>query len=150
MGREEERTTKVVRLIRDTENFGSALKMMNRKITTFARNSFFHVPGFSVEDMEQELLQVLWLAVQSYDPVKGSTFNSFAQQCFRNRIGSLRREVTSQKRSAEIVSLDVEAVQTALEARRSLPSAEDRVMDRETLREEWDGLSDRLRIRAVG
>jgi DNA-directed RNA polymerase specialized sigma subunit len=143
------RTKIALRQRRDAANFERARVAMRTKIKTFARNSFFHVPGFTEEDMEQELLLVLLAAVKAYDPA-ASTFNNFAQQCFRYKIGSLRREAGAQKRAAEIVSIDVEAVQIALDARRSDSSAEEWALAREVLREEWDSATVRMRIRAAG
>lgn len=128
-------------------NFALAHRQNAKLIKTYSRNSFFHIPGFSEDDMEQELLAVLWFAVQNYDPTRGAFFNSYMQQCFRNRISTLRRAVECPKRSAELVSLDVEAVQLAIDTRRSLPSAEDTAVQREDVRESYEEGSPRIRRR---
>jgi len=132
---------------RDEQNFDLALVKYRKTIKTYARNSYYVVPDFAPEDMEQELLAVLWFVVQSYDPTKGALFNSYMQQCFRNKISTLRRETRAQKRTAEIVSLDVEAVQNAIDARRTLPSAEDTAVQREECRESYEQGPARIRRR---
>lgn len=131
----EQSVAEAIRKSEATINFELARKMKAKKLKTYARNSFFHIPDFTVEDMEQELLTVLYTAVQLYDPTRGRTFDTFLQMLWRNKIGSLRRATSAIKRTAELVSLDVEAVQVALDARKSVPSAEDEVMARESLRE---------------
>lgn len=137
----------VSRHARDEENFSLALQRYRKVIKTYARNSYFVVPGYNADDMEQELLAVLWFVVQTYDPTKGAFFNSYMQQCFRNKIGSLRRETQAQKRTAEVVSLDVEAVQHAIDSRRTLPSAEETALLREECRESYEQGPARIRRR---
>lgn len=116
--------------------WAAAQAAFGNKIKTFARNSFHQVPGFSQEDMEQELLEVLWWCTFDYNPNRGATFNTFVQTSFRNRIGSLIKHANAQKRQAEWVSLDVEAVALAVEHGHPTLSAEDIVMFRIMLREE--------------
>lgn len=106
------------------------------KITTFARNSYHQVPGFSQEDMEQELLEVLWWCTFDYDPNRGATFNTFVQTSFKNRIGTLIKHANAQKRAAEWVSLDIEAVAAVVEQGNPIMSAEDIGMFRIMLSEE--------------
>lgn len=136
------------------ENFTQAHKAMRRRLESFSRSSFFHIPGFTEADMQQELLTTMFLAVQTYDPTKGRTFNTFLQMCWRNRIGTLRRAAGSQSRSATIISLDSGALNQALQDRLmdsvALPSAEDWACARETVREEWESASEVTRRRAVG
>lgn len=96
-----------------------------QKIKTYARNSFYAIDGYSQEDVENELLEVLWKCVLTYDPNNGATFNTFAQRSFQNRIGSLIRFAGALKRKAEWVSLSDEAVSLAIEEANSVKSAED-------------------------
>lgn len=117
------------------ECWEAAQSQFHRKIKTYARNSFHVVPGFAPEDMENELLAVLWKCVVAYDPDNGASFNTFAQRSFQNRIGMLRRAANSLKRSAEWVSLDDEAVKLAVEEANFVESAESEVFLR-TLVEE--------------
>lgn len=131
-------------------NFELARTAYRKKTRTYAENSFYHIPGMTADDMEQELLTVLWTAVQAYDPGRGRTFNTFVQMLWRNKIGSLRREAGAQRRTAEIVSLDVEAIRIAIDHRRSEPSAEDEALARELARLEWDATPLKIRERIAG
>lgn len=94
----------------ETERFEAAQVEYKSKIKTFARSAYKQLPGHSVEDVEQELLVVLWRCVQNYDPNKGATFNTLFQGSARNRIISLVRFASSQKRFAEVISLDTTAL----------------------------------------
>ena len=116
-------------------NFELAQVAWKGKIRTYARNSFHGIPGFDADDVEQELLSVLWKCVQTYDPIKGATFNTYAQQSFRNRISDLKRSANQLKRKADLVSLDEESVQIAVDERIQVMSAEDAAMLRVRLQE---------------
>lgn len=98
-----------------TAQWEAAQKAYARKVHTFARNSYYLVPGGTVEDMEQELLEVLFFCVFDYDPGKGASFNTFFQQSARNRISSIKRFHNTQMRKAEVVSLDDDDVMRAIE-----------------------------------
>lgn len=80
----------------------AAFRAFQAKIKTFARNSYYTVPGFTAADMEQELLEVLWWCVFDYDPGKGATFNTFFQTSARNRISTLKRAATAVKRGSGV------------------------------------------------
>lgn len=97
------------------EQWEAAQTAYKGKIATFARNSSYAVPGYDEVDMEQELLIVLWQCVRNYDPGKGARFNSYFQGSAKNRIVSLIRAANTKGRQAEWVSLDVEAVQRAVD-----------------------------------
>lgn len=98
------------------------------KVNTFARNSFRQIPGYTVEDVEQELLVVLYECVIHYDPNRGASFNTYFQGSAKNRIISLIRHFNTKSRKAIVTSLDVDAVAAAVDAHVSVTSAEDRAM----------------------
>lgn len=110
-------------------------KQYRAKVHTFARNSYYTIPGFAVEDMEQELLEVLWQCVFDYHPRHGATFNTFFQQSARNKISSLIRACETQKRKADIVSLDDDDIRTAIEEVFTDESPESTVLRRMEIRE---------------
>lgn len=98
------------------EKWSSAQSAFSAKLKTFARNSYRQVPGFTQDDMEQELMEVLWWCTFDYHPDRGATFNTFVQTSWRNRIGTLIRFSKTQKRDGQTVSLSDEAVAYAVDA----------------------------------
>lgn len=94
------------------------------KVRTFARNSYQQMPGYSIEDVEQELLVVLWECVRHYDPNKGASFNTYFQGSARNRVITLVRHFSTKSRKAVVTSLDVEAVASAVDQCFAQDSAE--------------------------
>lgn len=123
----------------DTSNFEQAQVAFRGTIRTFARNCVHQLPGFAQEDIEQELLMVLWLCVQKYDPNKGASFNTLFQGCARNKVISLVRSAQTQKRKALWVNLDAEAVAQEVEMRMSVGSAERSYLALEEIRERLAG-----------
>jgi DNA-directed RNA polymerase specialized sigma24 family protein len=123
----------------DTSNFEQAQVAFKGTIRTFARNCVHQLPGFAQEDIEQELLMVLWLCVQKYDPNKGASFNTLFQGCARNKVISLVRSAQTQKRKALWVNLDAEAVAAEVEMRMSVGSAERSYLALEEIRERLAG-----------
>lgn len=114
-------------------NFDLAYSAFKKKMTTFSRNAVHRLPGYDVEDIEQELCMVLARVVRDYDPDKGASFNTVAQQSFQNRIRDLIRMVTTKSRTAVMVYLDADDVQRVIEAVYNTHSAEDEVLAREIL-----------------
>lgn len=106
------------------EKWEATQRLYGRKCNTFARNCYYGLPGFDVEDVEQEMLIVLWRCVRNYDPNKGASFNSFFQQCAKFRVRDLLRQANTKGRKAEIVYLNEEDLQFAIEAYLSVDSAE--------------------------
>jgi DNA-directed RNA polymerase specialized sigma24 family protein len=96
-------------------------------IRTFARNCVRQLPSTEIEDVEQELLTVLWKCVQNYDPDRGASFSTLFQGSARNKIIGLVRHNNTLKRKGEylLTSLDAEDVSAAIEGLRSEASAED-------------------------
>lgn len=107
------------------------------KIRTFARNSYYKMPGFDVSDVEQELLVVLWECVMNYDPTKGAKFNTYFQQSAKNRIITLIRYFAAKRRTAPvgITTLDDEAIRDAVEETVYQKDLQETVLDRLLLEE---------------
>ncbi len=105
------------------------------RVRTFARNSYYRMPSFSAEDVEQELLVVLWECVVHYDPSNGAKFNTYFQTCAKRRIITLIRHFDAIKRKAELVSLTREEVKLAVDMFISEQSAEQRALDRMQIQE---------------
>lgn len=113
-----------------TLSFEQLLPEYGRKVKTFARNSYYLCPGWNPEDMEQEILEVLWKTSLSYDPSRGVKFNTLFQRNAVNRIISLKRHYSTQSRKAELVSLDIDAVRGAVEEFLTTVDAETRALAR--------------------
>jgi DNA-directed RNA polymerase specialized sigma24 family protein len=105
------------------------------KVKTFARNSFRQIPDHEQNDVEQELLVVLWECVVHYDPNKGASFNTYFQQSAKNRVISLIRHYQTKGRTATLVSLTDEAVEAAVSEMLATTSAEELALMRMTIRE---------------
>lgn len=119
------------------QKWETAQREYGGKIRTFARNSYYKMPSFDVEDVEQELLVVLWECVVHYDPTKGAKFNTYFQQSAKNRIITLIRYHEAKRRTAPggVTTLDDDAVRAAAEEAMYSPTTEDRVFDRIALAE---------------
>lgn len=117
---------------RTVSSFEDALQQYRGTIHTFALNTVRQCPSFDVEDVEQELLVVLWRCVERYDASKGASFNTLFQGCARNKCITLARTAQTQSRQANLftTSLSTEEVHSAVELRGAHPSVEDEVMAR--------------------
>lgn len=109
------------------ERWKAAQIEYRNKIKTAAWNSAYVSKEHDVEDMEQELLIVLWESCSLYDPNRGMNFNSFFWMRAKQKIGMLGDRSGAAKRTADLVSLDA-AVYTEMvdeiEAATPQPSAE--------------------------
>lgn len=105
-----------------------------------ARTRFRSIPGFDQDDMESQLWEVLWIAVQKYDPDNGSNFNSFFNMLVSNRMRDLVRHAFADMRQANIFCerLDVDEVRAAVESVNNSSSAEDVFLARITVTEWFD------------
>lgn len=117
------------------EKWELAQRRYVKTIRTFARNCVNQLPGFDLDDVEQEMLVVLWRCVLNYDPNKGGSFNTLFQGSARNRCITLIRTASTKSRTGVNVSLDVEAVAQAVDEAFNEMSTEDRCMFREEIRE---------------
>lgn len=115
--------------------FEQARGAYSGKIRTFARNTVNQVPGYQLDDLEQELLVVLWECVRSYDPNRGACFNTYFQRSAKNRMISLIRRYQTASRRATVMSLDVEAVAHAVDTVLCAEPAEDCALRRIDVRE---------------
>lgn len=120
------------------DRFEAAQVDYRGKIRTFARNSVNQIPGFDLEDIEQELLVVLWQCVIKYDPNKGASFNTLFQGCARNKVITLIRHGNTKGRKASVVSLDDEAVRLAVDEADRWGSAEDIVLANLSILDRFD------------
>lgn len=107
-----------------------AQKRYRKTIRTFARNFVNQLPGFDIEDVEQELLMMLWKCVNNYDPNRGASFNTLFQGTALRRCISLVRTANTKGRKGVTVSLDVEAIGQAVNDYFSEDSAEDNALRR--------------------
>lgn len=109
-------------------------------IKTFARNSYYKMPSFDREDVEQELLVVLYECVVNYDPDKGATFNTYFQQSARNKVISLIRyfEAKTRVANAQTMDLDDDAVRFAVEKAQRGVTSEDIALQRMELQKVYD------------
>lgn len=105
------------------------------KVRTFARNSYRQITGYTQEDVEQELLVVLWQTVLAYDPDKGATFNTLFQTNAKNKVIGLIRMANTKSRRAIVHSIDEDAMRAAVESFFATGGAEDSVMARLDLEE---------------
>lgn len=104
-------------------------------IRTFARNCVHQIPGMDLEDIEQELLVVLWKCVMNYNPDRGASFNTLFQGSARNKCISLIRTANTKGRKGVTASLTDEAVERMVDEVFEQQSTEDTVMLRMELQE---------------
>lgn len=95
------------------------------KIRTFSENTWRYLPGYERQDLEADMLEVLWTCVQSYDPDRGARFSTFFWTAAKRRLISIRRHYGAQKRSAEWVHLDGDALAEMVDEIVTEASAED-------------------------
>jgi DNA-directed RNA polymerase specialized sigma24 family protein len=93
-------------------NFELAQIAYNKKIKTFASNSnCWAIPGYQEEDIEAEITEVLWQCVKQYNPDNGARFNSYFWQSAKNRLISINRFHSRQKRCAEVTFLSEDVLE---------------------------------------
>jgi DNA-directed RNA polymerase specialized sigma24 family protein len=117
------------------QKFELAQAMYAPKIRTFSEKSFRFLPGYERQDLEADMLEVLWLCVQSYDPDKGARFSTLFWTAAKRRLISIRRRFGAQKRSAEWVILNGDELAAAIDSVISEFSAEDYAVAFLSLRE---------------
>lgn len=117
--------------------FETAQESYSGVVRTFARNCVYRLPGFDLEDVEQELLVVLWECVENYDDTNGAKFNTFLQRSLKNRVISLIRYADAKIRCANgmTVTLDSNSVQRAVDEMLQGATAESIALDRIQLQE---------------
>lgn len=105
--------------------FELAEEAYRRKIRTFARSTYQTIPGYQCEDMEADILEVLWLCVKSYDPDNGARFSTFFWTAAKHKLTDLYRFYGAKKRKAEIIYLDGDALAHIMDTFQEDFSAED-------------------------
>lgn len=122
---------------RQPSRFEQAQPVYKRRIRSFARKRFNHLPGMEAQDLEAELLEVLWLVCTSYDPDNGATFNTFFWTAAENRFKDLHKAASRQKRVGdyERVWLEAESVRQVLSETHLTPTVEDEVLAKINVRE---------------
>lgn len=96
--------------------FESAQTMYSPKIRTFAEKVWRFIPGFERQDLEGELLEVLWKCTLHYHPDNGANFNTFFWRCAKNRTTSIERQAKAVKRNVEWVRLEYEEFVTVCDS----------------------------------
>jgi DNA-directed RNA polymerase specialized sigma24 family protein len=86
------------------------------RIRAFAHHNFRTIPGFEKQDLEAELLEVLWLACVAYDPNQGACFNTLFWTCANRRFLDLHKAASRKMRVGDYdrVWLDDEDVREQL------------------------------------
>lgn len=124
---------------RQPSRFELAQPAYTKRIKSYARKHFTSLPGSEAQDLEAELLEVLWLCCQSYDPNHGAIFNTYFWTAAENRFKDLHKAASRQKRSGdyERVWLEAESVRQTLSEMHLEESAEEEVLARFKVREIW-------------
>lgn len=108
-------------------------------IGAFSHDNVWALPGYEQCDLENEMLEVLWLACRKYDPNNGLPFKPFLRALMKNRFLDLVKAANRKSRSGgyEVLSLDVEATRLVIEDELKHSSAEDIAMAHLTVRQLW-------------
>lgn len=119
--------------------FEAAQPAYRYRIKSFARGNFTALPGIEQQDLEAELVEVLWLCCTKYDPANGACFNTYFWQAAKNRFLDLHKAASRKMRAGdyERVSLDAESVREAIYEMLEHPSAEEEFLALESVRERF-------------
>ena len=100
----------------EPSRFQAAQPIYDRRIRAFAQKSARLLPSVEPQDIENELLEVLWKACNSYDPDQGARFNTHFWNCAQRRVIDLHKAASAQKRIGdyERVWLEDEAIRDAI------------------------------------
>ena len=117
--------------------FELALSSFERPIRTFARRRFTALPGTDACELEQELLEVLWLCCTTYDPDKGAKFSTYFWTSAENRFKDLHKAASRKMRVGDYnrVWIDHEDLQVLIAERTKEDSAEDEALAQIRVRE---------------
>lgn len=101
----------------NSERFELAQVAYRKMIKAYAWQCAWILPGYDHQDLENELLEVLWLACKSYDPDKGMKFNTWFRQRVKQRFLDLEKSAKRKKRAGDYdqISLDAADVRVAIE-----------------------------------
>lgn len=123
------------------ERFTLATPLYERKIRTYSKIHFREIAGYEQNDLENDLLEVLWLACRHYDPDHGATFNTFFWELVKRRFLDMLKKERRLKRGGgmiEMVSLDEDAIRAVAAEIRSDPSAEEEALARINVQKRWE------------
>ena len=114
----------------DELNFRLAERAYRFRIRKWVWDNKGKLPGLAldVDDLTNEVLEVLWRAVKTYDPNKGAIFNSWFTQCLNNWFKSKLRmtEFDCRRVHVDIEYLSAEGVSAAVrDVHTYAPSAEE-------------------------
>lgn len=125
--------------LREPSRFEQAVRVYDRQIKKFAHQHITSLPGMDAQDLENELLEVLWLCCNMYDPNKGAKFRTLFWTAAQNRFLTAHERASAQKRVGDYyrVNLDSESVQIALSESFLDHSAEEEALARISVREEY-------------
>lgn len=114
------------------DRFEQATPHYTRKIRSFARQKTRNrsLPGTDQCDLENELLEVLWLCCMGYDPNGGASFNTYFWYAAERRFLDMHKAASRQKRVGDYdrVWLDADDVQQVVSERHLAGSAEEEAM----------------------
>jgi DNA-directed RNA polymerase specialized sigma24 family protein len=119
--------------------FEQAQPHYTKRIRAYARRHFTALPGTDACELEQELLEVLWLCCLGYDPNEGAKFNTYFWYAAERRFLDLHKAASRQKRVGdyERIALDADSIREALAGIGIESSAEDEALARIHVREEF-------------
>lgn len=122
---------------RPTSDFEMAQRIYRPKIEAFAHQKFRTLPGTDPDDLVSELLEVLWLCTNTYNPNKGAKFNTYFWECAKRRFLDLHKAASRRMRVGDYdrVWIEAEALTPVIERNTQGASAEDEVLARMTVRE---------------
>lgn len=103
--------------------------------------SRFFLPGADREDIVQEGMVGLALAIRTYEPRFGRTFHDFATMCVRNALIRAVRGATRKKHQVLNGAADLDGVCNVAE---STEQTDEAVLQRMCLRQLWSDLAKRL------
>jgi DNA-directed RNA polymerase specialized sigma24 family protein len=125
-------------VVENTARFPLVQPTYRPKIKSFARRNFHTIPGFEQQDLEAEILEVLWLACLKYDPDNGACFSTFFWTCAQRRFLDLNKAAGRKMRQGDYhrVWLDTDALSEVIDEFLSAassgvteePSAEDEAL----------------------
>ena len=101
--------------------------MFRHKIRSFAQRRYNALPGVDACEIQQELLEVLWLCCTTYDPDKGAKFSTYFWTAAENRFKDLHKAASRMMRVGDYdrVWIEREEIQEQVRKMTVEPSAED-------------------------
>ncbi len=110
--------------------FELARPIYHRRIRDKARRNYRLLPGVDAVEIEQELLEVLWLCCEAYDPDKGAKFQTYFWTAAEHRLRDLHKAASRQMRVGDYfrVSLDGSDIREMLTGSKLMDSAEEEAL----------------------